>query len=115
MKTLPLILLNVFLLTVGQVLWKIGLNQAGGISLANMFKVLFSPLIIAGLILFIIATGLWFVILSKADLSYAYPLQSTAYVLGMLAAWLIFKEVIPVTRWLGVAVIIVGVYIVSMK
>lgn len=115
MKALPLILMNVFLLTAGQILWKLGLKQVGGFNLANAAKVIFSPLILAGLVLFVIATGLWFAVLSKADLSYAYPLQSTAYILGMLAAWLIFREVIPVTRWIGTGVILIGVYIVAMK
>jgi drug/metabolite transporter (DMT)-like permease len=108
-------MLNVLLLTAGQILWKIAINQAGGFTMANAVKVLLSPLIIAGLILFVIATGLWFAVLGKADLSYAYPLQSTAYILGMLAAWLIFKEVIPVTRWIGMGVIVIGIYLVSMK
>lgn len=115
MKPVPLILMNVLLLTTGQILWKIGLNQAGGFNMANAVKVLFSPLIIAGIVLFVIATGIWFAVLGKTDLSFAYPLQSTAYVLGMLAAWLIFKEVIPLTRWIGAGVIILGVYLVSMK
>lgn len=115
MKPVPLIMLNVLLLTAGQVLWKIGLNQAGGFSLANAVKVLFSPMILAGLFLYVIATGVWFMVLGKTDLSFAYPLQSMAYILGVIAALLIFKEAIPVTRWIGVGVIIFGVYLVSMK
>lgn len=115
MKTIILILFNVILLTSGQILWKKGLLAAGGISMSNIAGIIFSPLILAGLGLYIIATVVWFVVLSKADLSYAYPLQSLAYVIGVLAAWLIFKEVIPPTRWIGVAVIIAGVALVSYK
>lgn len=115
MKPIPLIMLNVLLLTAGQVLWKIGLNQAGGFTLDNAVKVLFSPLILAGLFIYVIATGVWFIVLGKTDLSFAYPLQSMAYILGVVAALLIFKEVIPPSRWVGVGVIILGVYLVSMK
>jgi len=115
LKTVLLILFNVVLLTSGQILWKMGLERAGGISVENMTRVIFSPLILAGLALYVVATVVWFVVLSRADLSFAYPLQSTAYVLGVIAAWLIFKEIVPPTRWLGVAVIIAGVALVSYK
>ncbi len=115
MKTLLLILINVLLLTSGQILWKTGLDQVGGISWSNSLRVLLSPWILAGLALYLIATVVWFVVLSRADLSYAYPLQSTAYVIGVIAAWLIFKDVIPLTRWIGVLVIIAGVTLASWK
>lgn len=115
MKIVALILFNVLLLTAGQILWKMGIDQAGGISQENFVRTVFSPLILAGLALYVIATAVWFVVLSRADLSYAYPLQSTAYVLGVLAAWFIFKEVIPPTRWAGVVVIIAGVALISYK
>lgn len=115
MKTILLILLNVLLMTSGQILWKKGLLEAGGISLHNFVQLVFSPLILAGLALFVIATIVWFVILSRADLSYVYPLQSFAYVIGVLAAWLIFKEAIPPTRWMGVLVIMAGVALVAYK
>lgn len=115
MKTVLLILFNVVLLTSGQLLWKKGLAAAGGISLQNILQLFMSPFIMTGLFLYVVATVVWFVVLSRADLSFAYPLQSTAYVVGMLAAWLILKEVIPVTRWIGVLIIMVGVAVVSYK
>lgn len=115
MKIILLILFNVILLTAGQVLWKKGLDQAGGISAENLLGIIFSPLILTGLALYVLATIVWFYVLSRADLSYAYPLQSLAYVLGVIAAWLIFKEVIPPTRWLGVFIIIIGVGVVSYR
>jgi len=114
-KITLLVLFNVLLLTSGQVLWKKGLIQAGGISLQNAWQVIFSPLILVGLALYVIATVIWFIVLSRADLSYVYPMQSIAYVIGVLAAWLIFSEVIPPTRWIGVLVIITGVALVSYK
>lgn len=113
MKIMPLILFNVVLLTAGQILWKMGLNRIGGFSWDNLVRVLMSPLILAGLALYVVATVVWFAVLTRADLSFAYPLQSSAYVLGVIAAWLIFRENIPLTRWLGVLVIVAGVILVS--
>lgn len=115
MKIILLILFNVILLTGGQLLWKKSLAAAGGISLHNFLQVFMSPFVLAGLFLYVVATVVWFVVLSKADLSFAYPLQSMAYIVGMLAAWLILKEAIPVTRWVGVLIIMMGVAVVSYK
>lgn len=115
MNSFYLIIMNILLLTSGQIMWKIGLDRTGGFSAANIFNIMVSPFIIGGVLLYVIATVLWFMILSKTDLSYAYPLQSLAYVLGVIAAWMIFKENISITRWLGVATIIAGVALVTYK
>ena len=97
----------------GQSLWKIGLDRAGGMQLHNMFQLLTSPLIITGIMLYGAATIVWLAILSRLPLSVAYPLQSLAYVLGMFVAYYLFHETIPFHRWVGICVIIIGVFIVS--
>jgi undecaprenyl phosphate-alpha-L-ara4N flippase subunit ArnE len=43
----------------------------------------------------------------------AYPMISLSYVFGMLAAMFIFHETIPLTRWVGVALIILGCIFVA--
>jgi uncharacterized membrane protein len=48
-------------------------------------------------------------------LSAVYPLQSLAYALGIVAGILIFKEHVPAIRWVGVSVIVFGVYLVTLK
>lgn len=45
----------------------------------------------------------------------AYPMISLSYVMGMLAAVLIFHEHVPVTRWIGLGLIIIGVVLVVQK
>jgi undecaprenyl phosphate-alpha-L-ara4N flippase subunit ArnE len=60
----------------------------------------------------ITATVLWGYILKHFPFSVAYPLTSIAYVFGLLAAALIFRESVPLTRWFGVFVIMIGVYLV---
>jgi drug/metabolite transporter (DMT)-like permease len=107
-----LLLLNILLLSGGQIVWKNALqNMSGGLTVMN---VLTSPGIYIGGFMYVIATGLWLVVLNNLKLSTAYPLQSFAYVIGILAAWLIFGESIPTTRWIGGAVILAGVFLVSL-
>lgn len=107
--------LNVLLLVAGQSLWKVGLERMGGLQLNNILQVLFSPLILAGLVLYGIATILWLAVLSRLPLSVAYPLQSLAYVLGIFVAFYFFHEAIPLNRWIGVGIIVVGVSVLGWK
>jgi drug/metabolite transporter (DMT)-like permease len=107
-----LLLLNVLLLVVGQIFFKMGLEQAGGFHLSNWMQVFLSPWILTGLFLYVLATGLWFGVLSRENLSVAYPLQSLSYVFGVIAAWLIFHEPVSFTRWMGVVVIMIGVALI---
>lgn len=87
-----LILMNIILLVSGQLLWKIGLTKYGKISFDNLFVLFISPHIILGLMLYVIATLIWFYLLSRMPLSVLYPLQSLAYVLGIILAVILLKR-----------------------
>lgn len=108
-----LLLLNIVMLVTGQVLFKLGLEKMGGVTLANAWKAMFIPNVIVGLILYALATLIWFVVLSRMSLSTAYPIQSLAYVLGIIVALVIFQEPVSLTKWIGAGVIVIGVILVS--
>ena len=55
------------------------------------------------------ASIIWFYMLKHYELSLVYPLISISYIFGMLASVFIFHEVVPITRWIGVGLIMVGV------
>ncbi|GIO33660.1 MULTISPECIES: EamA family transporter [Paenibacillus] len=110
-----MVLLNIILLVAGQMAWKTGLQQQEGIHMGNLFSVLFSPWILLGIALYALATGLWFVVLSRLPLSLAYPLQSLAYAVGIFAAWYVFGESVPLNRWIGAVVIVLGAMIIAAK
>ncbi|HRJ53260.1 MAG TPA: EamA family transporter [Candidatus Thiothrix moscowensis] len=58
-----------------------------------------------------LGTGLllWLVVLGRLELSIAYPMLSLGYVVVMLAARWLFHETIPPRRWLGTALIMLGI------
>lgn len=58
---------------------------------------------------------LWIVVLSKFELSYAYPMLSLGYVFVALGAWLFLGETISPIQWLGIFTIMVGVMMVAWK
>ncbi len=62
-----------------------------------------------------VATILWMYIIKNYPFSQAYPLISMSYVFGLIAAVFIFNESVPVTRWIGVALIIVGVVFIARQ
>lgn len=106
--------INIVMLSTGQILFKFGLNKIGTITLANSWKAIFSPTIFLGLVLYVIATLIWFVVLTRMPLSVAYPAQSFAYVLGIIAALFIFNEPISLVKWIGAAVIMIGVFLIAV-
>ncbi|MBP2001892.1 drug/metabolite transporter (DMT)-like permease [Paenibacillus shirakamiensis] len=108
------LLANILLLVTGQMLFKIGLSKNGGLQgIGQWAKLIFSPTILGGLALYGIATLLWFAVLNRLPLTVAYPMQSLAYVFAMVGAYFIFGEIITATKIAGVAVILVGVYLLA--
>lgn len=111
-----LLLLNIIFLVTGQTLWKIGLSGMDvEFTVYGVIKMIINPYILGGLSIYSVATVIWFYILSKAELSVVYPLQSLCYVAAAVVALLIFKENIPLTRWLGIGLIVLGACLVSIK
>lgn len=108
-----LLLTNILLLVSGQVMWKFAVADIETWTLATAVKLAVSPLFIGGAALYVVATGLWLVILTKLPLSVAYPSQSMSYILGAIIAMILFRETVLPTQWAGMAVIMFGVYLVA--
>jgi len=109
------------MLTAGNVLWKYGLNNMGGAFtngktfLNSARDLFFSPYIWVGALCYVFGTLYWFTLLSKHNFSYVYPMVSIAYVLGAIAGIVFFKEVMPVTGWVGLGIIFVGFIVLSIR
>ncbi|PIU64768.1 MAG: 4-amino-4-deoxy-L-arabinose transferase [Armatimonadetes bacterium CG07_land_8_20_14_0_80_40_9] len=119
MRVLPLILTCISLGILGQLSLKKGLLIVGAISFNKLFPMLFkaftNPYVLLGFSFYVISSILWLVVVSRAPLSYAYPLISIGYVIIVFLSWLIFKEDVPLVRWLGVAFICFGVCLVAQS
>lgn len=112
MKPLGLILFSVALGVIGQICFKLGVRQAGKVELSlALLRLLFTPYIMAGILAYVISTLSWLSVLSKADLSFAYPMISFGYIIIVLVSLLLFKENVSSVRWLGVILISLGVFL----
>lgn len=115
---IELILISVFLGAIGQVLVKWGavnlqLNFSGVYLLPSILSILKNLPVMCGVLSYGISFLLWIKVLSKVELSYAYPMVSIGYVLIMFFSYFFFKENISMIRILGVVFIIIGVILVS--
>jgi len=116
---LPLIIFGVLLNASAQLALKQGMRQIGyfEFSLRNsshiFFAVASSPYILAGLTCYVVSVGVWLLVLSRVEVSYAYPLLSIGYIVTAFAGWFFFQESLSLTRWIGIAVICIGVWLMT--
>lgn len=115
---LSLTLISVFLGAVGQVLIKIGALQLkldfSGVQLCqSLLAIMKNRPVMTGILLYGLSFVLWIKVLSKVELSYAYPLASLGYIVIMLFSYFYFKEEISLYRAFGVFLIVIGVIFVA--
>lgn len=67
----------------------------------------------ASAVTFFIAMLLWFYMLKNFNLSMVYPLTSISYIFTILLAMFFLGESIPLIRWVGVILIMVGVALLA--
>jgi len=102
------ILAGVLLNAAAQLLLKAGTNAMPlGIRLA------LEPHILGGLACYVISVVVWVIALSRVPVSIAYPMLSIGYVVNALAAWALLGEALTPMRMAGIAVIVVGVFMVA--
>lgn len=121
MMIFGLILLGVLLNAGAQLLLKAGMSQIGQFefSVSNVipigFKVMGNLPIMTGLFMYVISVGVWLLVLSRVQVSFAYPMLSIGYVVNALAAYYLFGEPLTSMRVLGIFIIIAGVYLVAQS
>ena len=120
LKTYVLLVLMVVFSSLGNILLSKGMKQIGSVSLASpaslgqtFVQTVHSGTIwlgITGLLLFFVC---YLLVLSWADFSFVQPATAGGYALVPLLGYIILGETVPLSRWLGVACICLGVLLVS--
>lgn len=78
--------------------------------LADIFA---SPIVWLGFVFWAIEITTWLVILERAPLSFAFPMMSLCYCGMVLVSRIFLKEPVPLSRWLGAALITAGVAVIG--
>ena len=117
-----LLIVSVVLATTGQLTLKAAMDSIGRIGTAQvadagqtLVKAMKEPLLWIGLTLFVLSAVFWLVVLSRVNLSVAYPLVGVSYIVIVGLSRFIFNEHVPTLRWMGVALIALGIALVGLS
>ena len=115
-----MIVIAILVSSAGQLFLKQGMARVGPLEAQSLlgvatlaWRVFSTPLVILGLVCYGVGTLVWLVVLSRLDLSFAYPMLALSYVLVPLMAQVCLGEKIPIARWAGIGIIVIGVGIVA--
>ncbi|HBS25528.1 MAG TPA: transporter [Gammaproteobacteria bacterium] len=118
-KFIPLILFTVLTNFGSQVLLKKGMTsiEQFAISADGVLKaiptIIFNPYVIFGMILMVISMGTHLVVLSRVDISFAYPFLGLSFVLITVYGHYALGEPINAFKIMGVLLIVSGVALVA--
>jgi uncharacterized membrane protein len=111
MNVIVIIITGLIFASMGQLLWKIGMNQIGPISELNLslLNIGFNIYVIAGLICYGIGALFWLIALSQKELSYVYPFIALTFVMVLMLSYFLLGESMGIYKLLGTAIIIIGI------
>lgn len=118
-RAIVLVLASVLIISVGQILMKKGMSTITlrGISsmldISNLINIFTNPYVLGGFIIYGFAMMLWLGAMSRADVSFIYPLLSTGYILTTIFAIIFLSENVSVFRWIGIGFIFAGSFFVG--
>lgn len=111
------VLISISLGAFAQFLFKRGVEQiktlAVGSSTEYVVPLLKNASIWTGLSAYGVSVLLWFYVLSKMDLSKAYPLVSMGYVITLFFGYFFLNEALTAPKCIGIGLIILGVFVLS--
>ena len=121
LQYLPIILFGVMLNAVAQLALKQGMRQIGEFEfvLANAlpigWQVGTNPFVALGLLCYVVSVGVWLLVLSRVDVSLAYPMLSIGYVINALIARYWLGESLSASGWAGIGLICCGVVLIARQ
>jgi len=111
---LAVLLMAIMLGAAGQICLKFGLGKLGSqtpfVVVTAMFRDWY---VLAGFVAYGLSSLMYLFVLSRLDVSYAYPFVAINYIFVTFLAWLILKETVPTLRLVGLAIICTGVLVLS--
>jgi drug/metabolite transporter (DMT)-like permease len=118
-KEFFVLILSVLTSVAGQLFLKLGAMKIGRLSssynLNKIFEITTISEIWLGLIFYALGAFLYIILLTRVNLSVIGPSASLVYVFSALMGYFLFKEVIPLTRLVGLSFIVCGVILVVYK
>ena len=112
-----MILGSVLLNAVAQLLIRKGMLVVGTVGVSNFSQnivpMLLNPWLWGAMTSYAISILLWMSVLSKVEVSFAYPFLSIGYIFAAVVGYMAFNEHLSLTRIIGIIVICIGVVLIS--
>lgn len=111
-----LIIISIFLGACGQIILKMGTSQlsVSSLSLLDQFIKYFTNIpILTGLLLYTLSAVVWIFAIARVQLSIAYPMVASGYVLVVILSYFILHEPVSTLKILGLTIIVTGVIIIA--
>jgi multidrug transporter EmrE-like cation transporter len=113
-----MILICVLLGVAGQFMLKHGMSSGERVDdmdeiIPRLVRAATNPWVVAGFAGYGLSAMLWLIVLTRADLSYAYPMLAMGYILVVALSRVILQESVTPARLMGTVVIAAGVWLIS--
>ncbi|MBI2907683.1 MAG: EamA family transporter [Chloroflexi bacterium] len=114
-----LLLIALCFTVTGELLLKHGMNKVGvlglqpSVFLPMLWRTFTTPQVVLGFASIFAGSIFWLAVISRLDLSLAYPMLSIGYIIVVIASWLLLGEQITGLRVLGTLIIMGGVFVIT--
>lgn len=118
MQAILSILSCVILNSIAQIFLKFGMSNLDkklSLSIAFIPSLITNAYVVFGAALYGTSFILWLYVLSKVEVSYAYPFISLSYVLVAVLGIFLLGEKISIGAWIGICLVVVGVTLIGME
>jgi len=110
-KQLIFIIATVFLLAVGQILFKVAAEKIDIAGQGIVASLLLNTSLIIALVVYAVATFCWLMVLKGMPLRLAYPFAALGFFIVPLLSYLFLGEPLRASSFIGAAIIMVGIYV----
>lgn len=117
MRPFAVALVSILLGATGQFLFRLGMLHYGKVTVTGIWgqlgAIIFTPAIFLGFSCFGVSSILWLVVISRWELSYAYPLVALGYVMAILYGTLLLHETLTLSKIVGSGLILAGISVLG--
>ena len=118
--SLGLIIVSVCLSAVAQLLLKKGMSSmpvqralAEADAVGSLWAILTSYAVISGLVVYFGSALVWLFVLSRVEVSVAYPFVALGFILTAIAGQMFFGEALTMVRVVGIGLVCLGVAVLA--
>jgi len=104
------VLISVSLNATGQILFKAARVEHAGLPFYSLF---FQLETLVGFLFYGLSSISWLWVLSRVQISYAYPILALAFPIVVIFSVILFGESVSLARWIGISTIVVGVFLLA--